>query len=97
MEIGEARGPLREEDFVALPEPAQPATGTPATPAAGSSPPALTGSQQELAAEALAAYDRAQAALATGDWATYGAELATVQRILEQLSGTPVAVPSGTT
>ena len=73
----------------AIPEPPV-GTGTPTPPA-----PLLSGEEQSLAGEALAAYDRAQAALAQGDWATYGAELARVEEILAQLSGTPV--PEATT
>ena len=79
--------------------PVDPATGTqpvipetPATPTAGV--PSITPDEQALAGDALAAYDRAQAALAQGDWATYGQELATVESILGQLSGTPVAQPT---
>lgn len=80
--------------------PVEPATGVDQPSAADGTPtavptaaPILTGDEQALAGEALAAYDRAQAALAVGDWATYGAELATVEQILAQLSGTPVAGP----
>ena len=78
--------------------PVNPETGTQpvltpgeGTPVAG---PSITPGEQQLASEALAAYDRAQAALAQGDWATYGAELATVEAILGELSGTPVAQPA---
>jgi uncharacterized membrane protein (UPF0182 family) len=49
-----------------------------------------------LAAEALAAYERAQAALERGDWATYGAELTAMEAILRELTGqdaTPEATP----
>jgi uncharacterized protein len=56
----------------------------------------------DLAAQALAAYERAQAALERGDWATYGAELAAMEAILRQLAGeaaapgaTPEATPTG--
>ena len=79
--------------------PVDPATGTvplvpeqTGTPAAGV--PSITPGEQTLAGEALAAYDRAQAALAQGDWATYGQELATVEALLGQLSGTPIPQPT---
>ncbi len=53
--------------------------------------------EDELATEALNAYDRAQSALASGDWATYGAEQQRLGNILEALTtlqqGTPVATP----
>ncbi len=79
--------------------PIDPATGTiRELPAGGATPtapgPSLTPEQQTLAGEALAAYERAQAALAQGDWATYGQEQARVEEILGQLSGTPVAEPT---
>lgn len=69
------------------------------TPPTGptTTPPA-TGDTTAKAAEALQHYQNAQNALKTGDWATYGAELAQVQQILQQLSGTaaptaPAATP----
>jgi uncharacterized membrane protein (UPF0182 family) len=76
------------------PEPTQPSDTAP--------PPAATGdyagmSEDQLATEALAAYDRAQAALAEGDWTTYGEEQQRLGEILEALTaiqqGTPVATP----
>ncbi len=83
--------------------PVDPATGTiPEVPAGEATPtptspiPSISPEDQTLAGEALAAYDRAQAALAQGDWATYGDELANVEAILSQLSGTPVAEPTTT-
>ncbi|HVL26052.1 MAG TPA: hypothetical protein VM450_18305 [Thermomicrobiales bacterium] len=49
--------------------------------------------QEQLAAEALATYDRAETALQAGDWATYGAEQERLRQILELLNqgqATPV-------
>ena len=81
--------------------PVDPATGTapvtapPIGDATPTTPPiSISPEEQTLAGEALAAYDRAQAALAQGDWATYGEEQARVQAILGQLSGTPAAEPT---
>lgn len=78
--------------------------GPPTTGAAQGTPPAASGSQptsgapavdSARAAEALNHYQRAQDALKTGDWSTFGNELAQVQQILQQLAGT-VAPPSPT-
>lgn len=60
------------------------ATTPPPTPPGGTAPPAGSG---DLAAQALDAYNRAQAALKNGDWATYGREIAEVERLLKQLTG----------
>jgi uncharacterized membrane protein (UPF0182 family) len=49
--------------------------------------------RDQLAAEALATYDRAETALQNGDWATYGAEQERLRQILELLNqgqATPV-------
>jgi uncharacterized membrane protein (UPF0182 family) len=49
-----------------------------------------------LTEQALDAYNRAQAALKTGDWETYGREQATLKQILDQLaaaSGGATATP----
>jgi uncharacterized membrane protein (UPF0182 family) len=55
-------------------------------------------SQDELATEAMASYDRAQSALQAGDWATYGEEQGRLGEILEILTSmqgaTPVATPA---
>ena len=59
-----------------------PSTTTPTTPAGGG-----TGSQADLAAQALGHYNRAQEALQRGDWATYGNELGEMERVLRQLAG----------
>jgi len=54
--------------------------------------------ESDLATEALASYDRAQAALQSGDWAAYGEEQARLGQILEALTAlqaaTPVATPN---
>jgi uncharacterized membrane protein (UPF0182 family) len=65
----------------ATPAPASPTpapTGTPAVTAP-------TGSAADLAQQANAAFERAQAALQRGDFATYGQEIANVQRLIQQL------------
>ncbi len=60
-------------------------------------PAMVPGDQRMQAQDALNHYQRAQDALKTGDFATFGSELALVQQILQQLSGTPApAVPVGT-
>lgn len=56
---------------------------TTASPAAG----APGGQAADLSAQALDRFAKAQDALKRGDWATYGQELAEVERILRQLSG----------
>lgn len=66
--------------------------GTTTTPTPSPSPrpggtPTAPGAQSDLAAQALAAYNRAQAALQQGDWTTYGRELAEMERLLKQLAG----------
>lgn len=48
------------------------------------------------AAEALRYYQLAQDALKVSDWAAFGSNLAQVQRILQELSGTPPAPPPPT-
>lgn len=73
--------------------PGQPAAEAPAAVA----PPVAGMTQQNLANEALATYQRGQTALASGDWATYGQEQERLQQLLQQLSGagaTPVATPA---
>ncbi len=78
------------------------ASNTPAvTPTQGGTPAALpsvslSGSTQQLIAEANAHFQAAQAAARNGDWATYGSEMDVVQQLLGQLQidvGTPA--PSG--
>jgi uncharacterized protein len=49
--------------------------------------PTVPGNQADLAAQALDHYNRAQAALKAGDWATYGSELAEMERLLKQIAG----------
>ena len=79
-----------------LSPPTAAATATPAgTPSALPSV-SLSGSPQELAAEANAHLKAAQAAAGRGDWETFGKEMAIVDQILAQLQkviGTPA--PSG--
>jgi hypothetical protein len=77
---------------VPLDESGQPVVVDPSTPV----PPVVSEGEQAIASEALAAYDRAQQALATGDWATYGTEMDRVEELLQQLSGgtAPAATPT---
>jgi uncharacterized protein len=58
-------------------------------------PAAPSAADAARAADALNHYQRAQDALKSGDWATYGNELAQVQQILQQLAGA-TGTPSGT-
>jgi len=58
-------------------------SANPSTPPTGGAP----ASQAELAAQALDRYNRAQAALKNGDWNTYGAELAEMEKILRRIAG----------
>jgi hypothetical protein len=68
-------------------------TATPSgttTPTPGAGTPTATavpipGSVAELARQAEAAFDRAQAALQQGDFATYGREIALAQQLIEQI------------
>ena len=62
----------------------QPGT-TPTTPTPSTG--GASGSQAELAAQALDHYTKAQAALKAGDWTTYGSELAAMEAILKQIAG----------
>jgi uncharacterized protein len=67
--------------FGALPPSSAPAAGPPGTP-----PPAPTGDRvAALVAEANAHYTRAQAALRSGDFATYGSEIDALGRVLAEL------------
>jgi uncharacterized membrane protein (UPF0182 family) len=61
-------------------------------------PPPTTGDQTiaSLTAGALDAYDRSQAALQAGDWATYGQEQERLATILRQLAALSGSQPSGT-
>jgi hypothetical protein len=43
------------------------------------------GSAADLSREAAAAFERAQQALQRGDFATYGAEIARVEQLIQQL------------
>ncbi len=72
-----------EDAIAALSTGEAPTTEPPGeAPATGSE----TGSIASLVREALAAYNRAQEALARGDWATYGQEQMRVQELLERLA-----------
>jgi uncharacterized membrane protein (UPF0182 family) len=59
------------------PSPSPGASGTPTVPTA----------PNDLAAQALAAYNRAEEALKNGDFTTYGREIAEVERLLNELAG----------
>jgi hypothetical protein len=63
-----------------------PASATPTAAAATATPVPLTGDAAELARQASEAYERAQAALQAGDFATYGEEIAEVERLLQRLA-----------
>jgi uncharacterized membrane protein (UPF0182 family) len=49
--------------------------------------PTVPGAPADLATQALGAYNRAQEALRVGDWATYGRELAEMERLLREIAG----------
>ncbi len=60
-------------------------------------PPVIDPATADLAQQALDAYERAQQALARGDWAAYGQEQANLEAILRRLTGEPDAdVPAET-
>ena len=95
--------PTLEEALVAVTSgtadvagPLEPADTTAPVPedANAGDPGPITGSDLELARQALAAYERGQTALAAGDWNTYGREQATVQALLARLAGTRTADPA---
>jgi uncharacterized protein len=69
------------------PPPAQPtpAPPPPAAPTPTAGPPPIAGSPADLAREANAAFERAQQALQRGDFATYGAEIARVEELIQRL------------
>ena len=79
-------------------EPVAPNTGVATVPGNATAPAGST-SADARAADALNHYQRAQDALKTGDWTTFGNELAQVQQILQQIAGgaTPPAQPRGAT
>jgi len=63
------------------------ATAATPVPSTTGAPADLAGmSQEQLASEALATYDRAETALQNGDWTTYGAEQERLRQILELLN-----------
>jgi uncharacterized membrane protein (UPF0182 family) len=64
-----------------------PGTAPPSAPSGNTGQPAPGGTQSDLAQQALDHYNRAQAALKQGDWATYGQEMGEVEKILRQMSG----------
>ncbi len=66
------------------------AVAPPAAPERGvaGTAPATGAEASALAEQALAAYERAEAALAAGDWALYGEEQAALEEILRRLVGT---------
>jgi len=78
-------------------------TTAPAPIGQAPSPASAGGTDPARAADALSHYQRAQDALKTGDWTTFGNELAQVQQILQQIAGptpppgaSPAATPVGT-
>jgi uncharacterized membrane protein (UPF0182 family) len=73
---------------------APPQPGAAASEGAQPSGTPVAGTSEDLADEALASYERAQQALAEGDWTTYGEELARMEAILRQLAGNGADVPS---
>ncbi|MEO8288549.1 MAG: UPF0182 family protein [Chloroflexota bacterium] len=77
-----------------VPTPLPGATTPPATPRPAGTPSA--GSPSDLTQSALDHYDRAQQALKSGDWQTYGQEIDAMKRDLDQLErlvGTPTPAP----
>jgi uncharacterized membrane protein (UPF0182 family) len=60
-------------------------TAGPVAPTATPAPPPPAGSAAELSREANAAFQRAQEALQRGDFAAYGAEIARVEQLIQQL------------
>lgn len=94
--------PSLDEAIAALISGASPSLTAPVTngpsPGQGTQP-TTNSTDATRAADALTHYQRAQDALKTGDWATFGNELAQVQQLLQQLAGSPAAPtaqPSGT-
>ncbi len=85
--------PSLSEAIAALVSGGAPSTTAPATnsPSSGPATTQGNGTDASRAADALTHYRRAQDALKSGDWATYGSELTQVQQILQQLAGTPAA------
>lgn len=73
-------------------------SASPLAPGTTQQPAPATGTDTAKATEALGHYQKAQDALKTGDWTTYGSELAQVQQILQQLAGNAAlpSTPSGT-
>jgi uncharacterized membrane protein (UPF0182 family) len=73
-------------------------TVEPTATTAPSPPPAVEASigDDGLAGEALAAFERAQAAQMSGDWTRYGQEIANLQAILEQMAGGEGPTSAGT-
>jgi uncharacterized membrane protein (UPF0182 family) len=73
------------------PQPPETSRPVPAADLVGMSP-------EQLVSEAVATFDRSQAALSDGDWATYGEEQARLEAILnllaEQEGATPTASPT---
>lgn len=56
-----------------------------------------TNATTSLAERALAAYERGQAAVQRGDWASFGKEQATLETLLRELNGgVPTGAPTGT-
>jgi hypothetical protein len=93
--------PSLNEAIAALVSGGAPSTTAPVTNGASSGPATQPtgGTDATRAADALTHYQRAQDALKTGDWATFGSELSQVQQILQQLAGTPTppaTPPTGT-
>lgn len=88
--FGEVRPTLPGETPTATPSTTPVATSTPdpaATPGAAATPtpvgtPADVGNVADLARQANAAFERGQAALRDNDFATYGREMAEVERLL---------------
>jgi uncharacterized membrane protein (UPF0182 family) len=85
--FGEAESSLPGAGVSPLPTTTPGVSPTPAPAAATPTPtpPAVAGSVAELARQAEAAFNRAQAALQRGDFATYGEETALARRLIEQI------------
>jgi uncharacterized membrane protein (UPF0182 family) len=75
-------------------EPVTPDTGGEQTPAQPGTTPTTGGAVDDLAQQAIDAYNEGQDALAAGDWAAYGAAQDRLETLLQQIAaaadGTPV-------
>jgi len=83
------------EEALAAVEGAEVSGATPGQNVEGAPQPSTTPSRVATAGEALAAYQRGQAALRSGDWAAYGEAQAELERILQSLAEATPGPDSG--